>query len=108
VAYTYTGPTGPTANYAGDPNDYQGGSGFNANSFVDSLFSNLGDTLNGVAAIISTTHGNPVTQPGMVTYQPQQQQQQQQQQQSNTVLYIVLAIVVLVLVLGGAYLFLRK
>lgn len=110
MEYTYTGPTGPTADYAGDPNDYYGsGSSFNANSLIDSIFGSLGGTLSGVGSIIAASKGNPVTYVGgqpVYPYGPPQQQQPQQQ--NNTALYIVLAVVVLLLVLGGAYVLLRK
>lgn len=105
----YTGPTGPTASYPGDPNDYSGGtSGINPNSVVDSIFSNLGNTLSGIGSIIGASKGNAVTYVNGQPVYPYGQQPPQQPQQGNTVLYIVLAVFFLLLLLGGAYLVTRK
>lgn len=108
----YSSPniSGPTASYAGDPNDYSGGTGINANSLVDSIFGNVGNILTGVGTIIGATNGQPVTYVnGQPTYAPiQQQPTPQQTQQSNMVMYIVLAVFFLLLLLAGAYFLTRK
>lgn len=112
MAANYSSPniSGPTASYAGDPNDYSGGgSSVNPNALVDSIFGSLGPILSGIGSVVGATQGQPVTYVnGQPTFAPLQQQQQQQQQQNNMVMYIVLAVFFLMLLLAGAYFLTRK
>lgn len=104
MAYDSPGTLGPTADYSGDPNDYNGGSGFNANSFVDSLTSNLGGILGGIGSIIGATRGNTTNQPFSNAPQGYYPQQQQQPQSQNTVMYIGIAVLVFVILIALIFL----
>lgn len=112
MADFYTAPTaGPTADYAGDPNDYGANTGsannFNFNqiaSGVSSIASPLFGFIQGMYAI---SQNQPVTNTGGAPYYGNYPQQQQQQptQSSNALMYAVAAVFILVLVGLGIYAF---
>ena len=103
----YTAPTGgPTADYAGDPNDYQAsGNGFDFNSIAGGVSSLLTPLLSFGASMYASSQGQPT--PGTVIYQ-QGPNQQQQQQQSNMLLYAGAAIFLLILLGVAVMIFKRK
>lgn len=100
----------PPDGYNNDPGtlggDASSGSGFNVNSFVDSLVSAFPGILSGTANIINAQQGHPS---GYNAFgQPVYPQPYPATQQQNTVLYIGGAVVLLLLVLGAIYLISKK
>jgi len=100
MADDYGIPSGPTASYQGDPNDYSGGSSWwdsNGGAVINSFTDTLGDLLNFGGNIYAINNRATPAQTGY--YPPYAPQGTQPLQQNNTGLYIGGAVILIVLIL---------
>lgn len=99
--YTWTGSSGPSASYEGDPNDYSGGGSnwwdSNGGTVINSFTDTLGNLLNFGSSIYAINNQATPAQTGY--YPPYAPPGSQPIQQNNTGLYIGGAIILIILIL---------
>ena len=98
-------PSGPTASYPGDPNDWSqsGWTSQNTDSIISGIAALGSSAFQFASAFTTGQNVNPQT--GQPYYLPGQQPPVVQQPQNNTLIYIVIIVVVLMALLAAAYFF---